>query len=232
MLSELKRSNLIAKGTERKAMRVNIGCGSTPTPGWLNFDNSLSVRLARIPMVALLRGRGDGLTSRFVAVAREEGIQWADATKKIPLEANSVEVIYSSHMVEHLDPEEVRTFLKEAHRVLTPRGILRIAVPDVGKLVSNYLTTGDADELVAQTFLAARKPKTLLEKLKYLVVGSRHHHWMYDGASLSRLLASMGFIDAKVLNAGTTGILAPGDLDLYERHEESIFVEALKPELT
>lgn len=213
-------------------MRVNIGCGSTPTPGWLNFDNSLSVRLARIPLVALLMGRRNGSAPRFVTIAREQGIQWADATKRIPLEANSVEVIYSSHMVEHLDPEEVRTFLKEAYRVLTSKGILRIAVPDVGKLVSNYLTTGDADELVAQTLLAARKPKTLLEKLRYLVVGSRHHHWMYDGASLTRLLSSMGFVDAKVLNAGKTGILAPGDLDLYERHEESIFVEALKPTLS
>ena len=26
--------------------RINIGCGSSPTAGWNNFDNSLSVRLA------------------------------------------------------------------------------------------------------------------------------------------------------------------------------------------
>lgn len=210
-------------------MRVNIGCGSNPTPGWLNFDNSLTVRLARIPTVALILGRKDGLTARFVTVAKEQGIQWADATKKIPLEAGSAEVIYSSHMVEHLDPGEVRIFLTEAYRVLIPKGILRIAVPDVGKLVSNYLTTGDADELVAQTLLTVRKPKTLIERLKYLVIGSRHHHWMYDGASLTRLLHSMGFVDAKVLSPGTTGILAPGNLDLCERHEESVFVEARKP---
>jgi hypothetical protein len=28
-------------------LRVNVGCGSSPTPGWVNFDNSLSVRAAR-----------------------------------------------------------------------------------------------------------------------------------------------------------------------------------------
>ena len=30
-------------------MRINVGCGSTPTPGWENFDNSPSVLLARVP---------------------------------------------------------------------------------------------------------------------------------------------------------------------------------------
>jgi len=28
-------------------MRVNIGCGQSPTPGWINFDNSLTVKIAR-----------------------------------------------------------------------------------------------------------------------------------------------------------------------------------------
>jgi len=24
-------------------LRINIGCGATPTPGWINLDNSLTV---------------------------------------------------------------------------------------------------------------------------------------------------------------------------------------------
>jgi hypothetical protein len=33
------------------SIRVNIGCGKSPTDGWVNFDNSFSVRAARWPLV-------------------------------------------------------------------------------------------------------------------------------------------------------------------------------------
>ena len=33
-------------------VRLNIGCGMAPTPGWLNYDNSPSVWLARWPVLA------------------------------------------------------------------------------------------------------------------------------------------------------------------------------------
>jgi hypothetical protein len=33
------------------SLRVNIGCRQTPTEGWNNYDNSLAVRIARIPII-------------------------------------------------------------------------------------------------------------------------------------------------------------------------------------
>src|SRR5206468_1840642 len=74
--------------------RVNVGCGQSPTPGWINFDNSLTVRLAPI-FARLPNGRG-----QFARVARQRGIRYATATH-IPLPSASVEVLYSSHMMEH-----------------------------------------------------------------------------------------------------------------------------------
>jgi hypothetical protein len=42
---------------ENPGIRVNVGCGTAPTPGWTNFDNSLSVRIARFPTLSVaLRG--------------------------------------------------------------------------------------------------------------------------------------------------------------------------------
>ena len=32
-------------------IKVNVGCGTTPTEGWLNFDNSFSIRAARWPLI-------------------------------------------------------------------------------------------------------------------------------------------------------------------------------------
>ena len=33
------------------SLRVNIGCGQTPTEGWNNYDNSLAVRLSGVPII-------------------------------------------------------------------------------------------------------------------------------------------------------------------------------------
>ncbi len=38
-------------------MRVNIGCGRTTTTGYKNLDNSLSLRLAKVPFLAGLLKR-------------------------------------------------------------------------------------------------------------------------------------------------------------------------------
>ena len=113
--------------------RVNIGCGQSPTPGWLNYDNSLSIRLAKYPLIVSVLERFGLLEEEqkiFISFAKETDIMWADATKHIPLENNSVDVLYASHMLEHLDREKVQIFLREAYRVLAPNGIIRIVVPD------------------------------------------------------------------------------------------------------
>ena len=56
----------------------------------------------------------------------------------------------------------------------------------------------------------------------------RNHHWMYDGASLSKLLYSGGFRDVTLPNPGETAISNPEPLDLFERADESVYAEAVK----
>lgn len=216
--------------TRTTAIRVNIGCGPTPTPGWLNLDNSLGVRLAGHPaLVAALESLGllnDG-QRQLIEAARNRDIRWADAAKHIPLPDRSVEVLYTSHMAEHLDRSEVKMFLREARRVLAANGIIRVAVPDLKRLVDEYLAGGDTDSFVERTLLSRpERPRTLVGMIKYLVVGDRHHLWMYDGPSLCRLLSATGFREPRVLAPGSTMIPNPGELSLYERAEESVYVEA------
>lgn len=205
-------------------MRVYVGCGSSPIKGWLNFDNSLTVRCAHVPLVhRLVRSP---LRKQFIEAVRTKGIKWADATKHIPLSDHSVEILYTCHMMEHLDQEEVRLFLKEAHRVLKPGGIIRVVVPDLRILIDRYLDSGNADELIAGTFLAVPKPKTLSQKLLHLLNGHRNHHWIYDSASMSALLQSCGFSDVRILKPGETIIPNPGELNLFDWEGESLYIEA------
>jgi SAM-dependent methyltransferase len=213
-------------------MRVNIGCGATPTSGWINFDNSLAIRLARRPLflsALKLAGLLDAASLDLAATARAEDIRFADAVRQIPCADGSVDVVYSAHMVEHLDPTEARRFLREVRRVLRPGGIVRLAAPDLALLADRYQITQDADEFVLGTYMAQERPAGLRSRAKFAVVGPRHHLWMYDGESLAGLLRSAGFADVAVLPAGETMIADPGSLDLKERAHETVYAEAVNP---
>jgi predicted SAM-dependent methyltransferase len=212
-------------------MRVYVGCGAAPIPGWRNFDNSLTVRLAARPLLAKIAFKIGGLSPTqkcFFDIVRANGIRWANVAKRIPLNDESVEVLYTCHMLEHLDREEAHAFLKESKRVLQPGGILRVAVPDIRAAVSNYLESGDADQFIEDTHLTIAKPVTLRKKITHIITGARHHHWMYDEESLKRLLMAGGFDNVMSLTPGNTTISNPKGLNLYDRHPGTIYVEARK----
>jgi hypothetical protein len=212
-------------------LRINVGCGATPTSGWINFDNSLTVRLARWPLLmrsAMGTRILTGQSRKFARIAAENDIRFASATRRIPCPDHSARVVYSSHMIEHLDRGEVQVFLREAQRVLGPGGILRLAVPDLGRLVENYLASGDADGFIAGTNMGLARSESAVSRIRLAVVGPRHHLWMYDGRSLSRLLRDAGFADVSIMPPGKTTITDPGCLDLAERAEESVYVEAVR----
>jgi predicted SAM-dependent methyltransferase len=213
-------------------MRINAGCGLTPTTGWRNFDNSISVLLSKIAFLPELLHRSKIIAEppyRFMLFCRSHAIEYGNPVQKLPVPDGAADALYSSHMLEHLDRHEACRFLKEARRVLCSRGVIRLAVPDLRKYCEQYLVERNADKFVTDTFLCTRKPKNILDRLTALVAGPQHHLWMYDGESLRRLLASFGFLDVSVMAPGETKIKDPGPLDLRERETQSVYVEALNP---
>ena len=204
-------------------VRVNVGCGMTPTPGWLNLDNSWSVRLARTPAGRLLGGR-----RAFAEAVRQHNIRYAEALA-LPVADGAARIVYSSHMVEHLDRGEARAFLAEALRILAPGGAIRLVVPDVGKAVADYQRHGDADRLVGGLLMSRPRARGFKAKLAEVSVGFRDHRWMYDAQSLCRVVGEAGFRDVVALPPGETRLVDPGALDLAERDDESCYVEGVKP---
>lgn len=214
-------------------LKVNVGCGATPTPGFVNLDNSLSVRLASLPCLPHiltafnLIGREE---VQFMAKAKELGVRWADATRRLPLADGTVALLYSSHMIEHLTRTEAQAFLCEAYRILRPGGWIRIAAPDLRRQATRYVQrTCDADDFVEATSMHTGRPDGLAAKLKWLATGPRHHLWMYDGPSLVKLLQRHGFVGSLEVQAGETNAPDPGALDLHERADDSVYVEGQKP---
>jgi predicted SAM-dependent methyltransferase len=132
-------------------------------------------------------------------------------------------------MLEHVDKDHAMRFLKEARRVLITGGVIRLAVPSIRYHVDEYLQHKDADRFVEATLLTRPRNRTLLDTLKYLWTGDRHHVWMYDGESLCKLLSTAGFRNYQVMEPGTTMIREPGELNLREREPESVFAEAINP---
>lgn len=192
----------------------------------------MSLRLSKIPVLPEILYRLRFLESsqyQFVRFARENEIEYGDATKGLPVPNESCEVLYSSHMIEHLPRNEAAKFLNEAFRVLRPGGIIRIAAPDINKQIEQYNDSGDADAFIEATRLCVARPNSLTQRLRLLLVGTRHHQWMYDGKSLARLLSNHGFVKTEVMPGGHTKIHDHQSLDLYERASDSVYVEAEKP---
>ena len=112
-------------------LRISVGCGTSPITGWSNFYTP-SLRLVKHPLIygAL---RSCGILGKgqigFVESARTNPIEYCDVTKGLPIASGSVDVLYSSHMVEHLVREDAAAFLREARRVLRHGGLIRLAVP-------------------------------------------------------------------------------------------------------
>jgi predicted SAM-dependent methyltransferase len=159
---------------------------------------------------------------------KKNKILFADAKKRIPLPNDSVECIYTSHMIEHLSQQDSVSFLKEALRVLEPGGILRVVVPDLKRAVNSYVQTQDADAFIKNILLTPPPLNTIKQKISLFFTGYRHHQWMYDEKSLSKLINATGFSKAFVHQPGETNILNHENLNLYERSEDSICVEGLK----
>jgi predicted SAM-dependent methyltransferase len=211
---------------------VNIGCGQTPTKGFRNFDNSLSLRMSKIPLFPVILQR-IGLISMdqlsFIKFARTNSIEYGDATRGLPVASGVIEVLYSSHMFEHLDQAEAILFLKEARRVLCSGGTIRLAVPDIKVRAMKYIETNDADAFIASTYMALPRPRTLSKRIGVLLAGNRQHQWMYDGVSLCRLLFAQGFTFAQILQPGESRVRDPENLNLSERAGDSVYVEATNP---
>ena len=71
----------------------------------------------------------------------------ANLINKIPLENNSVDFVYSSHFIEHLDNKDLNKLLDEIYRILKPGGILRLSTPNFEYLVKEYVNLLKEKEL-------------------------------------------------------------------------------------
>lgn len=134
------------------AVNLHIGCGNRYIPSFVHID-----------------------------VREFPHVDYVSPADKLDMFAdNTVDLIYSCHMLEHIPRHDVHAVLAEWYRVLRPGGILRLAVPDFEKIVEVYLRNHDLSELLG------------------LLVGGQDyaentHHGIFDFQYLSGILRDVGF---------------------------------------
>ena len=71
--------------------------------------------------------------------ASSEEVRFHDLRTPLPFPDDYADAIYCSHFLEHLDECQGIAFLRECHRCLNSKGVLRIVVPDFERLAQDYL---------------------------------------------------------------------------------------------
>lgn len=99
---------------------VNLACGGVYVTGkeWLNFDY----------------------------ISFDPAVRQANLLGRLPLSDNTVDLVYSSHFLEHIPRELAGDFVQECLRILKPGGILRLVVPDLEYLCRTFLYHRDKGE--------------------------------------------------------------------------------------
>lgn len=112
----------------------------------------------------------------------------------------SVDALYSSHNLEHLDAFEVPRALAEFRRVLRPDGYALITLPDL-RAIALHIASGQLDAPLYHSAAGAISPLDMLfGHQASLAAGHRYmaHRTGFSAATLGRSLLQAGFAEARV----------------------------------
>ena len=214
----------------KNLVKIHLGCGKNALDGFINFDNNIFLFFKYVPHIESFFDLFDFIPKwfcEFISVARQKNIRYCDASKKLPFKDSSVDLIYSCHMLEHLDKDESKTFFNESYRVLKKNGVMRIVVPNFHKLIEQYKNDNDVEKFIRNSCLVGKKPKNILKKLQYLFQGHGWHHQMFNEKSLA-LFKKLKFSTVELLDPGKTNLNYQTSIDFYERYNESLYFEFVK----
>lgn len=203
-------------------MKLNLGCGSQVPDGWVNVDYALGARFIKIPLFQTINKK-----IKLFNLDWNEKIYLHDLTKKFPWADSSVDVIYSSHTLEHFSKVDGHNFLTECYRVLRKDGIIRIVVPDLRYEVTEYLEGRIyADDFVERLGVLHGNSKNKLKR-RLSPFFSFPHKCMYDNPRLIEILNKIGF-QASTRSAFDSDIKDIRLVELEDRTKNAVLVEGRK----
>jgi ubiquinone/menaquinone biosynthesis C-methylase UbiE len=171
---------------------VQYGCGLCAPNNWQNFDSSPSLVVSKIPILkSILKKHIPPFPSN---------VKYGNIVKGLNIPDESVELVYASHVLEHLSLDEFRTALKNTYKILRKDGIFRLVVPDLEWCIKQY--NNNPGETRSFSFMKdahlglEKKERGIIGYIRN-IFGQSRHLWMWDYDSLKIELASAGFKNSR-----------------------------------
>lgn len=143
---------------------LHIGCGDINAAGYINIDARPQ------PHVHIVT------TTLF---------------KLAMIPPDIADLIYMSHVLEHVCHRDVVATLREMHRILKPKGILRVSVPDFEKIIEIYQSNGNELTPIEQALMGGQD------------YTFNFHYAVFNDAHLRKKFIASGFREARAWNPET-----------------------------
>jgi len=142
-------------------LMLHLGCGDINAPGFINVD-------ARpLPHVHVV-------TQHLF--------------KLYMIPDHSIDLVYMSHVLEHVGHRELHQTLSEFRRVLKPGGTVRISVPDFDKMIEIYRHTGNDVLSIEMPMMGGQD------------YAFNYHYCLFNHSRLKDSLQTAGFGDVRPWN--------------------------------
>ena len=133
-------------------LKLHLGCGNAHIDGYVNIDIRYLPSVDKVDNIRFLRSYAP----------------------------NSVDVIYASHVLEHVGRWEYTAVLKRWFELLKPNGVLRVCVPDFEEIAKYYLRTRRIRDISGMLYAGQDYEEN-------------NHFWCWDFDQLSKELQEVGF---------------------------------------
>jgi predicted SAM-dependent methyltransferase len=153
--------------------KLQIGAQSNSIAGWINVD----------------------------ILPKSVDIIYMDATKRFPFPSDSIDYIYTEHMIEHISFSDAKLMLSECFRVMKKKGKIRISTPDLLFLISLYQQEKTPVQREYIAFSVNRYLRNNTPSEDTYVINNFFKDWghqfIHDYRSLQFLLMGAGFKNVK-----------------------------------
>ncbi len=139
----------------------------------------------------------------------------------LPFPDNSVDKIYSSHVLEHFSTSQIEYILGESLRVLKSGGIFSVCVPNAAIYLNTYHTSEGFDPGIFCRYKPGYQFYSKIDYINYIAYMGGEHKHMFDQENLLCILARNGFRNVQARGFDR-------HLDMQSRDYQSIYAEGQK----
>ncbi len=121
-----------------------------------------------------------------------------DLTQPLPFPDDSIDIIYSSHLLEHFKHTDLLRFLAECLRLLKPGGQFSAAIPNAKIYLNAYHDTDNLNPEIFCRYKPAYHYNSKIDYVNYIAYMDGQHQYMFDEENIIAILEETGFRNASL----------------------------------